>query len=1003
MVDSIDFSTLDLTSEFAEEEAESQLGSSHHGSYHDDTQLSTEAETFDNYELSFLSQRSQTPSQLSGHSSQSQHNTCTNCGSYNTFQVEDTGHKICTKCSHIVEDYENLQSAEHFGDEDDDQIAEQQQDILKEHHKSQYQALNKEIIHCQEQYAKLILNAFQCVLQSQVSVAIHEYNVKPHLYNIVAQIWFRFINKIWIKQGFGHPDEPQNSSWVWNKRSSKLYQNNDFKEQWTAPKMSVIDVLMTTEDDTDTSSDEDMMENNHNTNESHQESHQDTNDDDEDSIDLRSLLSDASTVSHESRASETSITQSKAIKQKKRRKTLLTDKQIRKRKKRINLKRKQTLPIKRTRFTARIPTHDVFGWKRVQQRYEERNARSKFDEYLYGKGEIDLELSLVLLYIGLRVCGETLTMNDVIRGAQKGIIPYLRAFESLPSAFRIKDSKQRRRLYGSDDNYLSFRKFFIRHEMKYEIARFYHIYHLLIGDLGLIDKIIPFNSKLMVIKYLRDLRIPLALYSIVEVFIDKYKRFPKIFGARNTDMKNEWKELAEYKSIFVDYSKRKKSDLNMKMIFTNGIDDDRDAVMDDEDCDTKYKHLTPVTIMTLIVIAIASVYRLDKTIKHKLNEHPLLNNARSAFKTLPALSQWFDVKLKYKYMDCKVLCDVPKMFGYDTLKTRKEGGLQHENTEWIFGLTKQFILRHYGVRSHCTVAHKFIERKAKKITKKYTNLHKEYKEKSKAELNGYKAFNSLSICGNDEEESKDKCDTCPPFEYHGYDAQQTHYSLLYSEVMLLCSARVGIKLKDLHQRLQQTISKLMVVFEYEEVKKTSENDVAFVSIPVNRLVTKTCTHCDRRYRINELVQCYCNESCDANVACDTRICKVCLLKLVHDDAQIVKQLLMKQRCGILKAHHWKCFMCQAKDKHTHSEQQMEQKKKRKEKNKSKNKFIRKTDKKKAFECSYCHRGFSRKYNMNVHIAMVHDHSLLRFECDTCSLKCATAAALRRHQINCNVK
>eukprot|EP01083_Nonionella_stella_P129470 392861_1 len=542
MVDSIDFSTLDLTSEFAEEEAESQLGSSHHGSYHDDTQLSTEAETFDNYELSFLSQRSQTPSQLSGHSSQSQHNTCTNCGSYNTFQVEDTGHKICTKCSHIVEDYENLQSAEHFGDEDDDQIAEQQQDILKEHHKSQYQALNKEIIHCQEQYAKLILNAFQCVLQSQVSVAIHDYNVKTHLYTIVGQIWFRFINKIWIKQGFGEFEVGRASSsyWVWNKDRAKVYQNNDLKEQWTAPKTSVLDVFLTTEDDTDldTSSDEDLVEtiqtnSNTNTNGNHND----------DSIDLRSLLS---TVSHQSRASETAITRSKT-KPKKRRKHLLTDKEIRRQQKRTTLKRKQTLPTQRARFRKSIPKHSAYTWKATKQ-----TKKKNFNEYLYGKGEIDLELSLVLLYIGLRVCGETLTMNDVIRGAQKGIIPYLRAFESLPSAFRIKDSKQRRRLYGSDDNYLSFRKFFIRHEMKYEIARFYHIYHLLIGDLGLIDKIIPFNSKLMVIKYLRDLRIPLALYSIVEVFIDKYKRFPKIFGARNTDMKNEWKELAEYKSIFVD-------------------------------------------------------------------------------------------------------------------------------------------------------------------------------------------------------------------------------------------------------------------------------------------------------------------------------------------------------------------------------------------------------------------------------------------------------------------
>eukprot|EP01084_Bolivina_argentea_P022612 42031_1 len=546
MVDAIDFNTLNLTAEFAQEEELTQLESQHSGQ---DTEQSTELELFSNsnYELDFFSQHSQTSS---GQSSQSQPNQCTNCKAQNTLQVDDaTGHKICNNCSHIVQDYQDMQLDEQFGDEDDIEIADMSKDILKEKQKNVLKPLRNEIIHPQQQFSKLILNAFQCILQAQISVLIHKYKIKPHLYKIIGQLWFRFLNKIWIKQGFGAKNV-SNSDWVWNKNQSKLYQNNDFEEKWIAPKRSVIDVLLTTEDDTDITTDDDIINVNDSTSDSDTQSH--SNDSNVmnkhkqrigDSIDLDSLLSDGS--QYRNIASQTSITKSKT-KKKTRRKIVLTEKELKKHQKRMELKRRQILPRKCMRFTDRIIKHDVFGWKKVNEYEYKKNQRSDYDRYLYGKGEINLELSLVLLYIGCRICGEILTMNDIICGAQKCIIPYLRAFESLPQQFRIKNSKQRRDFYVTDANYVSFKKFFQRNEMKYDMKRFYYISNLLIRDMGLSDKIVPFNSKLMVIKYLRDLNIPLALYSIIEIFMDKYKAFPDIFCKENKQINKKWKELNEY-------------------------------------------------------------------------------------------------------------------------------------------------------------------------------------------------------------------------------------------------------------------------------------------------------------------------------------------------------------------------------------------------------------------------------------------------------------------------
>ena len=97
MVDSFDFSTLDFSADFGEEDELSQLSTCQTDNETQLTQLSTDLDTLDHYEINLSSQ-------LSQQSTVSVDNQCKNCGAVNTLQLDDnTGVKICTNCSHIVQ------------------------------------------------------------------------------------------------------------------------------------------------------------------------------------------------------------------------------------------------------------------------------------------------------------------------------------------------------------------------------------------------------------------------------------------------------------------------------------------------------------------------------------------------------------------------------------------------------------------------------------------------------------------------------------------------------------------------------------------------------------------------------------------------------------------------------------------------------------------------------------------------------------------------------------
>ena len=123
-----------------------------------------------------------------------------------------------------------MQSEQVFGDEEDREIQSLQQNIMANQQQAQLVPLSKEMIAPQQHHTEMVLNAFQSLLQSQCSVLIHEYKVHRHLYDIVGQIWMRFLSRIWMKQGFGAKDDAQ-SMWIWNRGQCKLWQNNNFRER----------------------------------------------------------------------------------------------------------------------------------------------------------------------------------------------------------------------------------------------------------------------------------------------------------------------------------------------------------------------------------------------------------------------------------------------------------------------------------------------------------------------------------------------------------------------------------------------------------------------------------------------------------------------------------------------------------------------------------------------------------------------------------------------------
>ena len=598
--------------------------------------------------FNLFSQKSSSLSQqsLCSQSASQQRRECSNCGApASVLEVDsESGHQVCTQCSHIVEGFEDMQSSRDFRDGADREMQSQQHDILRCAQQQRWQPLNKELIRPQRQLAALIVGAFQCVLQAQTNALIRERGAQPHVYDIVGHLWFRFLNKAWIARGFGARKQPC-SLWVWNKNEQRLFQNDDFEEKWATPKHTVIDVLLTTESDSSSSSSSSASKSNKNN----------------DRIDLDSLnLSDASVHSTVSSVSC------------KTRKRAFTEKEKKRHERRKRLERRRRLPTRCGRYTGRIPRRDPFGWKTAKH----SNMKSSLDRYLYRAGEINLELSLLLLSLACRICAEAVTLNELLRMAQKDALPYLRAFEALPKRFRVRGAKERRRLFATDANALQFERFFQRNEMRFEAKYFYLAQNLLARELGVLDKVVPLNSKLMALRYCRDLKVPLALHAVARVLMDKlraHRAEAEAEAAVDVDVEPELQELSEFESPFVAFAsstaQRKRYEFEVKLLFTNGLDGQVPA-------------LDMVSVAALLVIAVLCVYRLDKALRHPLNERPPMNsrsNKRRRLKRVPPLWRWFAATslLKHRFADA----DSARLFGVDA------------DRAWRVKLTRDFIER----------------------------------------------------------------------------------------------------------------------------------------------------------------------------------------------------------------------------------------------------------------------------------------------------------------------
>lgn len=729
-----------------------------------------------------------------------------------------------------------MQSEQVFGDEEDRELQSLQQNIMENQQQAQLVPLSKEMIAPQQHHTEMVLNAFQCLLQSQCSVLIHKYRVKRHFYDILGRIWQRFLSRIWMKQGFGSKDDAQ-SMWIWNRGQSKLWQNNNFKEKWITPRRSVIDVLLTTESDTASSSSTDTDTDREQTRKPGQQPQceQEKVDRKEigDCIDLDGLLADGRAL-RQKKAAEESITLSQSQKKKKN-KVIYTESEMKRHRKKMRLQRRRLLPLKCARFTQRHSVRDKFGWKSNRcsvsrdQSKRSQNVRESDRIQQYKAGELDLELSLILLFVGCRVCGEPLTMNDILCGAQKGIIPYLRAFEALPPSFRINaaDPVLRRRVFRTDSNYVAFKRFFSRNEMVFDWTSFYVLSNLLINDLDLMPKIAPLDPKLMAMRYLRDCNIPSTLYPVTMLILQKYQSFPQCLRLDDdSEIDGEWRELAEFKAESVGCTQRFAGSFPMKLIF-------------DGESQSDLRWLDTLSIMSLVVIAIQTVYRLDRPLRHSSNERP-----NGLF---PSLSSWFEtaVDSKWKYLENGMNGD---------------GDLWNDHKSWTLKMTKDFIVRHYGLRPQFAAIHQFLESKSKSLLDQNRNCNR---------------------------------------------SENVVHGPLYEELMELCASRIGVKVEDLKQRVDTVTVQLIVVFEYEALIADNEAVSPMTPLIVGRAPRVNCNRCRRRFGIHLVLQCH-NEQ---NTECEFKICHQCLSS-IYADQNRVKLLMWRHQAGILRAKHWKCLKCQ---------------------------------------------------------------------------------------------
>ena len=470
-----------------------------------------------------------------------------------------------------------------------------------------------------------------------------------------------------------------------------------------------------------------------------------------------------------------------------------------------------------------------------------QNVRESDRVQQYKAGELDLDLSLILLFVGCRLCGEPLTMRDILCGAQKGAIPYLAAFESLPPSFRVNaaDPAARRSAFGTDSNYVSFKELFGRNEMASDWTHFYVLSNLLVVDLDLMPLIVPAEPQLMAMRSLRDCHVPPALYPVTRVILQKYQRFSQCLRLDDGDeVESEWRESAEFDAESVGTTLRFADSFPLKLVF-------------DGESQSQRHCLDSVTIAAIIVVAIQSVYRLDRPLCHRLNERPHSKCKHSAF---PPLSSWFGAAAdsKWEYLEKERTADLAAMFG--------AGGLFDDDRSWTLKMTKDFVVRHYRLRPQFAAIHKFVDSESTSIL--------------------------------DRNQSRNR-------------SRNAVHGPLYDELMELSSSRIGVKVADLEQRVDAVMMRLLVVFEYDELRANNVALTPMMPLIIGRAPKLKCNRCSKRFGIHLVLQCRNGQS----AKCQRRICRQCLLR-IYDDEHRVKLLIMRHQAGILRETGWKCPQCQ---------------------------------------------------------------------------------------------
>ena len=571
------------------------------------------------------------------------------------------------------------------------------------------------------------------------------------------------------------------------------------------------------------------------------------------------------------------------------------------------LKRRQQIPRQRGRYMEPQVNMRHDGWKDENNDASLHSGNQDIKLFCYHSGEIDIDLSLIIIYLGCRMLREPIVFYDIYFGAQSGIIPYCKGMECFPIEF-IQHCKGL--LHPSKREFERLKKFFMPLMIQSPFHTIYTKCESVVRDLRLYNYISTFNWDLLCLKFLNDLNIPLSLFNnvinplidmLIKYQINEKKKLQNTFEnskygiarhrkdeetplniqynynnvhniSDNERLDPRIQELYCYQSRFVGYLEKHNGGALYKplrivrrdeMLTPFKYDCSDPVSIEKDSLAVKNEVLTPTVLMTVICVAVLSVYRLDKNINHKSNRNPL-----GLGDILPPLHLWFNKSMISQFKVPAGIGQISEIMNHD-LKYGKNNNDNNNNLNksFLLNVMRDYIKSRYPPVKSFKLVTDFLESKASEISNQFENENQSEsddnnnedsskdssnndgqaspsalsvdieeidsdgkkieldqesgnKVRNKRKLKNYIGMTSLSVDfkkekemkreneSEGEDEDKDKDEDGVGFVFRGYDMQRGQYSGLYQDFISLCAAKLGLPFYYFQRQIQRTLQVL---------------------------------------------------------------------------------------------------------------------------------------------------------------------------------------------------